>query len=128
MIERWTSLTQRRWAFWLAVAAVLALSLSPRAELLPSTGWDKSNHALAFAVLTILGRMSYSARRMRVLLGLLAYGVLIEVLQSFTGYRSGEWLDVFADSLGIAIGWQFTVLMRRFEKQKATSGAGSGGG
>jgi VanZ family protein len=35
---------------------------------------------------------------------LLAYGALIEVLQSFTPTRSAEWADLLADSAGIALG------------------------
>lgn len=39
------------------------------------------------------------------LLGLLAYGALIEILQSFTPNRTADWFDLFADSLGILAGW-----------------------
>lgn len=106
MLERWTSPPQRRWAFWLCMAAVLALCLMPPAQHLPSTGWDKANHALAFAVLAVLGLAAYCGRTARVLLGLLAFGGAIEVLQSLTGYRTAEWLDLLADAAGIAAGWQ----------------------
>lgn len=88
------------------MAAVLALCLMPPAQHLPSTGWDKTNHALAFAVLAVLGLYAYTARTARVLLGLLAFGALIEVLQSLTGYRSAEWLDLLADAVGLVAGWQ----------------------
>lgn len=111
MLERWTSLAQRRWAFWLCMAAVLTLCLMPPAQHLPSTGWDKANHALGFAVLAVLGLLAYPARTARMLLGLLAFGAAIEVLQSLTGYRTAEWLDLLADAAGLAIGWQ---LARRF--------------
>lgn len=88
------------------MASVLALCLMPAAQHLPSTGWDKANHALAFAVLAVLGLAAYPARGARVLAGLLAFGALIEVLQSLTGYRSAEWLDLLADAVGLPIGWQ----------------------
>jgi VanZ family protein len=39
-----------------------------------------------------------------VLAALLAYGGLIEILQSLTPYRSAEWADLLADGLGLAIG------------------------
>jgi VanZ family protein len=93
-----------RWAFLLCLIVVLALSLLP-AQPLPTTGWDKANHVLAFAVLAVLGCRSYPKRRIRVLLGLLAYGVLIELLQALTGYRTAELLDVVADAVGLVIGW-----------------------
>lgn len=106
MLERLTSPAQRRWAFWLCMAAVLALCLMPPVQHLPSTGWDKANHALGFAVLAVLGLFAYPARTAGVLLGLLAFGAVTEVLQSLTGYRTAEWLDLLADAAGLAIGWQ----------------------
>jgi len=101
-----TSPAQRRWAFWLCAAAVLALCLMPPVRHLPSTGWDKANHALAFAMLALLGLAAYPAPRARVLWGLIAYGALIEVLQSLTGYRTAEWLDLAADAVGVVAGVQ----------------------
>jgi VanZ family protein len=88
------------------MASVLALCLMPPVQHLPSTGWDKANHALAFAVLAVLGLPAYPARAAAVLLGLLAFGALIELLQSLTGYRTTEWLDLVADGAGVAAGWQ----------------------
>lgn len=121
MLSR-TSLAQRRWAlwaFWACVAAVLFLALaSPNAHL-PTTGWDKANHALAFAVLAVLGGIAYPGRLARVLVALLAYGALIEVLQTFTPDRTGEWLDLLADAVGLLLAWP---LARRLIAQPATTG------
>lgn len=116
MIFRWTTLAQRRWAFWLCLLVVLVLALLPPTRLMPSTGWDKANHALAFAVLAVLGCLSYPGRTARVLLGIFAYGGLIEVLQSLTGYRTGEPIDLVADAVGLGLGWQFMALARRFNR------------
>ena len=88
-----------RACFWMCVVAVLVLSLMPPAPHMPSTGWDKANHLLAFAVLAWLGCSAW------VLCGLLAFGVLIEGLQSLTPYRVAEWADLWADALGLALGW-----------------------
>jgi VanZ family protein len=116
MIERWTSPAQRRWAFWLCVAAVLLLALMRPVQHMPTTGWDKANHVLAFGVLTLLGCLAYPGRTARIVLALFAYGVLIEVLQSFTGYRSAEVLDLLADAVGLAVGWRLMLLLRRFDR------------
>lgn len=105
MLDRWISPAQRRWAFWLCVLAVLALALVKPTHYMPSTGWDKANHALAFGVMALLGALAYPARLGRILLGLLAYGVLIEVLQGFTGYRDKDWHDVIADGVGLLLAW-----------------------
>ncbi len=88
---------------------------------MPSTGWDKVNHALAFAVLAVLGGCSYPRRTAQVLLGLLAYGGIIELLQGLTGYRSAEWLDLAADAVGLSFGW---ALMRASGRYRAIA-AGS---
>jgi len=93
-----------RWLFWLCALAVLVLALLPPDEPMPTTGWDKSNHMLAFATLFLLGQRGFGRRTGWVLAGLLAYGVLIELLQALTTYRSSDWHDVVADSAGLAIG------------------------
>ena len=62
----------------------------PPQVIAPAMGWDKMNHAMTFAVLAMLGCRAYPERKVQVLLGLLAYGGLIELLQSLTGYRIAE--------------------------------------
>ena len=93
------------WAFVSCVLAVLVLALMPVPPPIPSTGWDKLNHLLAFAVMTWLGCKAFPQRLVITLLSLLAYGALIEILQSFTPIRSAEWFDLLADGLGILVGW-----------------------
>ena len=94
-----------RLAFAACLLAVLVLSLVPPSTPMPTTGWDKTNHLLAFSVMAALGCQAFRSRALRVLLGLLGYGVLIEVLQSLTPYRFAEWTDLLADALGLALGW-----------------------
>jgi VanZ family protein len=83
---------------------VLVLSLMPPSPSMPTTGWDKSNHALGFAALAFLSHWSWPGRTVLPLTGLLAYGGLIEVLQSLTPGRYAELADLFADGVGLAIG------------------------
>ncbi|MDM0073099.1 VanZ family protein [Variovorax sp. J2P1-59] len=71
---------------------------------LPSPQGDKINHMLAFATLALVGLAAYPGRAPAVLAGLLAYGVLIEVLQAFTSFRMAEWGDLGADAAGVGIG------------------------
>ena len=94
----------KRWTFWVTAVVVMVLALVPKLPPeIPSTGWDKSNHFLAFALLGLLGRAAYRKHLVAVLAGLLAYGGLIEVLQSFTPTREAEWADVLADALGLGL-------------------------
>ena len=105
-------------AFCSVALAVLVLSLMPTVPHMPSTGWDKANHLLAFAVLAWLGSQAYPLRTSSVLLGLLAYGALIEVFQSFTTYRFADWHDFLADGLGLLLGWLITLTQQRYRGQE----------
>ena len=97
--------------------AVLVLALISVPPPMITTGWDKSNHLLAFGVMTWLGCKAFPQRGVQLLLGLLAYGVVIEILQSYTPNRSGELLDLLADCFGIALGWLLSwKIMGRMEK------------
>ena len=98
-----------RRAFWQAlfvllfiVISTLALSPAPPAGL--STGWDKANHALAFAALAFSGRFAWTRRPWPLAIALLAYGGAIELLQMHIPNRDGDWHDLLADGVGIALG------------------------
>jgi len=97
--------------------SVLGLMLVLTAALVPSEWlWfedpgyrfhvsDKLLHGLTFAGLALwfcgqYARSSY----VRVVLGLLAFGVLIEIAQHVVGYRDADLLDLAADVAGIVAG------------------------
>jgi len=104
-----------RWLFWLAIVGVSFLAFMPGDEVPVSTGWDKSNHALAFFVLAGLATCSWpTASAWQRCLGLIGYGVLIECVQYLVG-RDAALLDVFADSIGLAI-WQAVMLITRRQR------------
>jgi len=102
-----------RWLLALAMLALLVLSLAPSSLALPTTGWDKGNHALGFAVLGLLGQWAWPGRTAVVLTALLAYGGLIELLQSFTPDRSAEAIDLLADWVGLLLGAGLAFLLDR---------------
>ncbi len=90
--------------FWLALLVLTTLSLVPTGLLPPQVFslWDKAQHALGFAGLTLLGLWAYPRQRWTLPALLLVHGGLIELLQAATGWRYGEWSDLLADALGIA--------------------------
>ncbi|NOV24037.1 VanZ family protein [Cupriavidus necator] len=102
-----------RLLFWACAATVLVFSLMPPTQPLPTTGWDKANHMLGFAVLGVLGGRAYARRGWPLWLGLIAYGGLIELLQGQTGYREADWFDLLADSFGVAAAMALDWLVRR---------------
>ena len=66
---------------------------------------DKLLHFLCFLYLTTiswLSRIIYKELWLYVIV--LAYGILIEIVQIYIPYRSFEFLDIFADFLGILAG------------------------
>lgn len=88
--------------FTLAVIEFLATT-SIHIEAVESI-WDKANHFTAFFVLCILLSFAYKKMALHVkVLWLLLFGIQIEVVQSFIE-RDASLLDIFADSIGIAIG------------------------
>jgi len=96
-----------RWLTFMLVAAVCYLALTPAPPRALDTGWDKANHALAFAAMALSASFGFPASRLRKLIPLLAllfFGVAIEVLQLWVPSRSSDWHDVLADVVGIAAG------------------------
>ena len=75
-------------------------------EVEPSVNFvDKLLHFSWFLYLTIiswLSRIIYKELWLYVIV--LAYGILIEIVQIYIPYRSFEFLDIFADFLGILAG------------------------
>ncbi len=115
---------QRAWRLTLlallAVISFLALTPAPPSNI--DSGWDKLNHLAAFAVLALAAAFSAadSLRHAgRSALALLAYGGLIELLQSRMPPRQGEWADLLADAVGILLGLALAALLRRLARPAA---------
>jgi VanZ family protein len=92
-----------RLLFFVSLPLIALTAVLPPQELTVGTGWDKSNHALAFLLLLGLLDLGYPATSIyrRKIPALLAYGVFIECLQSFYPDRFASLLDVLADGVGL---------------------------
>jgi VanZ family protein len=66
---------------------------------------DKVLHAFAFFMLYLLAEQAFPEHRHfgRKVLFLVAFGVVIELVQFFLPWRSAEMMDVVADCAGIAL-------------------------
>ena len=111
-----------RIAFWLALTLLSILFLLPQHYLASGVfdWWDKLQHALAFGVLTILGLLAYATNKTplqkqshRIVVAMVLYGALIEVLQSVSGWRYGEFGDWAADVVGVLLAWLLFVMANR---------------
>ncbi len=66
---------------------------------------DKLLHFFCFLYLTIISWLSRIIfKELWLYVIVLAYGILIEIIQIYIPYRSFEFLDIFADFLGILVG------------------------
>ena len=112
---------QLQW-LWYSIGAMM-LFVVTAASLLPAPDvgvGDKLSHLVTYVLLA--GWFSLLAvnhlRLAFTLLGLLAYGGLIELLQGMTGYRYPEWGDLLANGIGIVLGGlvYFTPLVGLLQK------------
>ena len=100
----------------LMLIGVATISLMP----MPAVGGvsDKFSHLLTYFLLAGWFGMLARNRFMLIwiLVGLIAYGMLLELLQGQTGYRYAEWGDVAANGTGALVGvtLYFTPLRRLF--------------
>ena len=101
----WLPLPVARLALALAVITIMVLALMPMTTVPVTTTWDKLDHALAFFTLALLAEQAFPGWSFwrGLALGLLAFGVGIEIAQWFTPDREASMLDVMADGIGIAI-------------------------
>jgi VanZ family protein len=95
---------------WLAggillLVFVLAATLAPSSGVVPNYS-DKAAHFLTFTLLMVwfcgVFRLRWAGF---VALSLLAFGILIELLQGTVSYRSAEVADAGFDFLGVLFGW-----------------------
>jgi VanZ family protein len=87
--------------------------------------WDKAQHAIGYGTLMVKALLAYpntSKLSLAALLGL--YGCLIEVFQSFSSYRFGDWQDATADGVGVLLGWVLGSMVQSllFSKFEGMSG------
>ena len=105
----------RRWqlAGALLLLLVLLAAIMPVVWMWPDRGsvrhWfshiDKWAHGLTFAFLAVWFAGQYAKRSYwRIALGLFTFGLFIEGCQRALGYRTADWFDVMANSVGILSG------------------------
>jgi VanZ family protein len=105
----------RRWRIvgFVLLVLVLVATLMPAAWFFAGprefTSWfmglDKWLHAVTFLFLALWFAGQYERRAYwRIGVGLLLFGVLIELCQRMISYRSAEWLDLAANLGGIGAG------------------------
>lgn len=94
-----------RAAFACYLSGVLVLSILPHSPVPGVTGGDKIAHALGFFLLGLLADAAFPGRHWRLghFLSLFSVGVLIEILQFHTPWRSASVADLVADAAGLGL-------------------------
>jgi VanZ family protein len=106
-----TGLELRLAKYWFLLAYSLLLILGIL-SLMPAPdigGSDKLAHFAAYALLSAWFSLLVEQRNTLwlILFGLIGYGLLLELLQSFTSYRQGDLIDAVANGLGVVFGLVF---------------------
>ena len=99
---------------WGSSIAWLSLTPSPPSLHSPLLGWDKFQHASAYALLTFTGGWAFGRTR-RAFVGAfflaILYGGAMELFQGyFTGNRSADWLDELANLTGSGVAAALAIL------------------
>ncbi|WP_248730217.1 VanZ family protein [Vreelandella populi] len=106
---------RRLWTVMAAIAAVAIAvgSLTPGSDMPSNLPWDKFNHFVGYAGLA--GLVGLAGVRLSLTLVLVVlYGIAIEYAQIPVPDRSGgDWLDIFANSLGATSAVAVLYLFRR---------------
>jgi VanZ family protein len=95
---------------WGIVIAIVWLSLTPAPPRIDVPEGDKLGHFLGYGALMFWFCQLYARAKTRALyaLGFAAMGVGLEFIQGQLGYRAYEVFDMYANALGVALGWAAT--------------------
>ena len=97
---------------WLMIIAVIVLSLAPIGSAIPDVkNGDKIGHFIAYFSLMTWFSWLYPKPLVRNLyaIGLIVLGGTMEILQSMTVYRMGDIEDFHVNTIGVIIGFVFSV-------------------
>ena len=90
---------------WVCLIAIIILSLIRVPSDLPMViSNDKIGHFIAYFVLMSLFMFCYSKHKLLLVI-FCSMGILLEILQGQTGYRTYDYNDMFANSVGMSVAW-----------------------
>lgn len=95
------------------LSAILILSLSPADKLPEVAGSDKTHHLIAYMALAFPVALARPKNWLFVILFYFGISGMIELIQPFVN-RSGEWLDLLANTSGLCIGIIIAAIGKKF--------------
>ena len=100
---------------WTTVAVIIRVSLTPSPPKVDFEQSDKVGHFLAYGALMFWFSQLYVERKTRIAYaaGFAAMGVALEFAQGQLGYRTYEVFDMYANTLGVLLGWAAALILPR---------------
>ena len=100
-------------AGWAIAAAIVWLSLTPVPPRLDFEHGDKLGHFAGYGTLMWWFCLLYTRRTTRIAYALLwtCMGIGLEFAQGQLGYRTYEVYDMYANTLGVLIGWAAALVL-----------------
>ncbi|WP_421850997.1 hypothetical protein [Marinomonas sp.] len=117
MINRLTSPAAQAAGFVIGALIVILITLTPAEYLLPAPGSDKLHHVLGFGSWALICAFGPTKRFAYMALFIIFWGGMIELIQPYVN-RYGEWLDFYADALGVILVVLSKLTARQFLKSK----------
>jgi VanZ family protein len=102
-------------AGWGIAALIVWLSLTPSPPQIDIEQGDKLGHFAAYGTLMFWFCLLYPRRRTRIAYALLwiAMGIGLEFIQGQLGYRTYDVYDMYANTIGVLIGWAAALLFHK---------------
>lgn len=108
-----------KFLFILGTLAIFIGSLLPGKQLPPGLPWDKALHFIGYFGLGLLARLGSVKRPAWLLIiGCIAFSLIIEVAQMFIPNRGFEWPDLLANSLGVVSGVLLAIPIKGYLKRR----------
>ena len=105
------------------LAVAVYLFLTPREVRLVALVGDKVAHLGAFGLMMLLCSVVVTSKSATAwcALALISLGILIELLQSMTGYRDLEADDMLADAAGVLAAWALVAISALLDARRPTA-------
>jgi VanZ family protein len=102
-------------AGWAWAAAIVWLSLTPAPPGVDMEHGDKIGHFAGYGLLMFWFSQLYGRRTTRIAYaaGFVALGIGLEFLQGQLAYRAYDVFDMYANALGVLLGWAAALMIRK---------------
>lgn len=98
---------------WILALTIIALSAIPATSRPVTSAGHNLEHLAIFLAFGFAHGMGYHRTPARTLVQILAFAVLIELVQVFVPGRHARILDIFLDGSAGAVGWLLAMLLLR---------------